>query len=410
MSARGLASLAAALVLALVAGDALAQSPAPTGVAKDQPAAPFAPAWAQFAGFDVFTKKECGRCHAVRGAGGNVGPDLARVSGDRSFFGIGASLWNHVPKMGPKMRESRIDRGRLTPVEASNLIAFLFAAQYAEESGTAGRGEKLFAAKCAGCHEVGGKGGRIGPALDRVQRANSPVSVAAAMWNHGPAMAGAMKEQRAPRPKLENRELLDIIAYIRTVSQDTGETEQVIPGTPERGRKLFADKQCAACHAVGGKGGRGGPDLGTGRHHVSLSEFATRMWNHQDGMAELAKTRGITLPTLSGQDMADVLSYLYVSRYFAPAGNAERGRALAKDKGCLGCHTVGAGAGKHGAGDFARSTVVKTAPGLIAGLWNHSRLMEQATAREGTAWPTLSGQELADLAAYLAGPHTGSRR
>jgi mono/diheme cytochrome c family protein len=294
-----------ALVVTLPAVDALAQSPA----AIDKPPAPFAPQWAQFAGFEVFAKKDCGTCHAVRGAGGTGAPDLARVAGDKSFLGIGASLWNHVPWMGAKMRARRMDRPRLSALEASNLIAFLFAAQYGEEAGNAARGATLFADRtCATCHTAGGKGGRMGPDLDQMKRANSPVSVAAAMWNHGPK-----------RPMLQTQELLDIIAHIRAVSRDIGETEQVIPGTPERGRKLFTEKKCATCHAVGGTGARVGPDLGTAGHHVSLSEFATRMWNHQDAMFERMKARRIELPQLTGQDMADVLSYLYVSRYFERA-------------------------------------------------------------------------------------------
>jgi mono/diheme cytochrome c family protein len=389
-----------ALGVLLLAVETFAQSP--TSRATDKPPAPFAPQWAQFAGFEVFAKKDCGKCHAVRGAGGTGGPDLARVAGDKSFFGIGASLWNHVPWMGSKMRAQRMDRPRLTALEASNLIAFLFTAQYGEESGNAANGAKLFADKtCASCHTAGGKGGRMGPDLDHMKRANSPVSVAAAMWNHGPTMAAAMVDQQAPRPMLETQELLDIVAHIRSVSRDTGETEQVIPGTPERGRKLFAEKKCATCHAVGGKGPRVGPDLGTAGHHVSLSDFATRMWNHQGAMIEKMKARRIALPELTGQDMADVLSYLYVSRYFDPVGSAERGRALAKDKGCLTCHTAGSGKGKHGAGDFARSNAVKTAGGLVAGMWNHSLRMEQATAQQSVEWPILTAQDMADLSAFF---------
>jgi mono/diheme cytochrome c family protein len=378
----------------------LAQTPTPSGP-SDKPAPPFAPSWAQFAGWEVFTQKDCGKCHAVRGVGGKVGPDLGRLQGGKSFFEVGAGLWNHLPKMGARMREMGIDRATLTPREAANLIAFLFAAQYGDESGNAAKGEKLFASKqCSTCHMIGGKGGRVGPELDKTRRALAPVSVAAAMWNHGPGMAEAMKTQGISRPALEDRELLDIITYLQDASTDTGESEQVIPGTPERGRALFTEKKCASCHAVGGRGPRVGPDLGTPGHHLSLTGFATRMWRHQPAMARQMEARKAEMPTLSGQDVADLLSYLYVSRYFEPAANADRGRAVAKEKGCLVCHSV-RGQGSKRAADLVKSQNVRTPQALIAGMWNHSRLMERAAAGQGVEWPTLTGQELSDLSAYL---------
>jgi mono/diheme cytochrome c family protein len=320
---------------------------------------------------------------------------------NESFFEIGAAIWNHLPKMGERMREMRIERGRLTPREASNLIAFIFTAQYADESGDAASGEKLFQSKgCVTCHAVGGKGGNVGPALDTIKRANSPVIVAAAMWNHGPKMIEAMKAKGIMRPTLDGKELVDIITYVQSVAKDTGETAQVAPGTPERGRKLFAEKKCVECHAVGGSAGKVGPDLGKPGHQGSLTQFASRMWTHEPAMAARMKQRGLDVPRLSGQEMADILAYLYVSRYFEQPASAERGRQLLQDKGCLGCHGA-KGKGETPAADFARSTVVRTAPGLVAGLWNHSRLMERATQKSNVTWPSLTGQELADMSAYL---------
>ena len=61
----------------------------------------------------------------------------------------------------------------------------------------------------------------------------------------------------------KRNELVDIIAFITTTARDPGgDTAQVVPGTPERGEKLFRDKQCAVCHTIGGKGGKVGPELG----------------------------------------------------------------------------------------------------------------------------------------------------
>jgi mono/diheme cytochrome c family protein len=335
--------------------------------------------------------------------GGKVGPDLARVPSGGGFYQLGAALWNHLPRMGERMREQRIERPALTAADVSNLLAFLFTAAYRDESGEPRSGEQLFAAKgCVQCHAVGGKGGGVGPALDALKGANSPVLVAAAMWNHGPRMAEAMKAKGLERPTFKGRELVDVIAYVVSAARDTAApTAQVIPGTPERGEKLFAEKSCAACHAVGGRGGKVGPPLGGRAHHVSLTDFAALMWNHGPAMWAKMKERGIEVPQLSGQEMADVVAYLYASHYFdAIAGKAPRGGQLVQGKGCVTCHSV-RGKGGTVAADFATSTVVGSPAGVIAAMWNHGPRMEGQAEKQAVSLPTLTGQELADITAYL---------
>jgi mono/diheme cytochrome c family protein len=375
--------------------------------AAQQTAQPFAPDWALLEGGRVYAAKGCGKCHAVRGYGGTGGPDLGRVESGKSFFDVGAAMWNHLPRMGARMREAGIDRERLSALEASNLLAFLFTVQYFDGSGDARRGETLFAAKrCVSCHAVGGRGGLVGPELDALKRANSPVLVAAAMWNHAPQMNEAFAQTGIARPMLEGKELLDLIAYVVAAGgSDRGQTQQVIPGTPARGRGLFTEKKCAACHAVGGKGPRIAPDLGRAGHHISLTEFAARMWNHAPAMTAKMKELKIDVPKLSGQEMADILAHLYTSRYFEPTASVGRGGELVQRKGCLGCHAV-AGKGAKVGGDFARSGVVGSPGAVIAAMWNHSWLMEMQAEKRQVPWPELRGAELADISAYLASVST----
>jgi mono/diheme cytochrome c family protein len=395
MRSARLALLTAIAALALCAGEAGAQQTA-------QSSEPFAPSWRMLAGFDVFAAKGCGQCHAIRGMGPVTGPDLARVKSGTGFFDIGAALWNHMPRMAAEMSQARIERPRLTPREAADLIAFVFTAQYNDESGDAKSGERLFAAKdCAQCHAVGSTaGGSVGPRLDPLKRANSPVIVAASMWNHGPQMAEAMKAKGIARPTLEGKELLDIIAYLTGAATDPGgDTSQVVPGTPARGEQLFGERRCATCHAVGGKGGRVGPDLGRAGHHVSLTAFAARMWNHGPKMWAAMKQRGLEVPKLSGQDMADVLAYLYTAHYFDPRASARRGQQLVGERGCTSCHSV-RGKGGTVAADFATSTVVGSPASVVAAMWNHGPRMESAAGTQ-RALPVLSGQDLADITAYL---------
>ena len=387
---------AALLLLMVTAAPARAQQP------PAAPAQPFAPAWAMLAGWDVFAKKGCGQCHSLRGAGPVTGPDLGRITTGTSFFDIGAAMWNHLPRMGERMRAARIDRPTLTAREMADLTAFVFTAQYYDEQGNPRAGERLFKAKaCVQCHAVGGGGGSDGPPLDTMKRANSPVLVAAAMWNHGPAMAEAMKAKGVARPALSPADLLDLIAYIVSTARDPGgETAQVVPGTPAHGEKLFGERHCATCHAVNGKGGRVGPALGPARHHVSLTAFAARMWNHGPAMWAKMKERGLEPPMLTGQDMADVLAYLFSAHYFDQRASAGRGSALVRDRGCTACHAVRGDGGK-AAADFATSTVVGSPASLLAAMWNHGPRMDAKAEAMAVVWPVLRGQDLADIAAYL---------
>ncbi|HEU4369067.1 MAG TPA: c-type cytochrome [Methylomirabilota bacterium] len=392
---RWIATAASMLLLVMTVAPARAQQAPP-------PTQPFAPAWGMLAGWDVFARKGCGQCHALRGFGPVTGPDLGRITSGTSFFDVGAAMWNHLPRMGERMRAARIDRPTLTAGEVADLAAFVFTAQYYDELGNPRTGDKLFTTKaCVQCHAVGGSGGAVGPPLDALKRANSPVLVAAAMWNHGPAMAEAMKAKGLTRPTLTPAEMLDVIAYVVTTAKDpAGETAQVVPGTPERGEKLFAERHCATCHAVGGKGGRVGPDLGTARQHVSLTAFAARMWNHGPAMWAKMKEHGLAVPRLSGQEMADILAYLFTAHYFDHRASAGRGGQVVRDRGCTSCHAI-RGVGGKAAADFATSTVVGSPSALIAAMWNHAPRMDAKAEATGVVWPVLKGQDLADIAAYL---------
>jgi mono/diheme cytochrome c family protein len=359
---------------------------------QERPPHPFAATWAD-AGGRVFTEKGCGLCHAIRGAGPTAGPELAQIE-RKGFFDIGAAMSNHL-------RGVAIPKPTLSADEVTSLIAFLFTLQYYDQPGDPKAGGEAFAAKgCVQCHEVGGKGGRRGPSLDFLKRANSPVLVAVALWNHGPEMAEAVETRGTPRPTFAGKELGDIVAFIGAAAKEgSGEPASVAPGVPERGEKLFKAKQCVQCHSVAGKGGKVGPELGKARqHHVSLTEFAALMWNHGPTMWARMQERGIQVPRLKGQDMADIVAYLYVSRYFDQEVSPSRGQQVLQDKGCLTCHAARGQGGRTGA-DLATYRAARSGPALIAALWNHPRYL-QKEQRE-VPWPLLTGQELADMAAFL---------
>ena len=354
------------------------------------------------AGARVFGEKGCGRCHAINGVGAKVAPDLGRLPRPRSFYDLAAAMWNHLPRMAERMRQLGMPRPTLDAREAGDLVAFLYTLSYFDPPGDPRAGQRLFTGKkCVVCHQVGGAGGVVGPNLDALGRYGSPIFVAAAMWNHGPGMAEAMRAKGVARPTFRDRELIDLIAYIRSASPGGGdEPLYVLPGRAEVGRRLFAENRCVDCHGPAGKGGRIGPDLAGRGVQRSLSEFAASMWNKAPAMTEAMRSRGIPVPQLSAEGMADIVAYLYAVRYFAVPGDAQRGARLTRDKGCLQCHTVRAPGGTAPT-DLARAVGLESSAAVVAALWNHSFAEDRGVAGRPRVWPELRPEEVANLEAYL---------
>ena len=244
-----------------------------------------------------------------------------------------------------------------------------------------------------------GAGGVVGPNLDHLQQFRSPIFVASAMWNHGPQMAEKMKERGIARPTFTAKELQDLIAYLAPA---TGGPEEgplyVLPGRAESGRQLFAEKRCVECHAVGGAGGRVGPDLVERGVRQSPTEFAATIWNKAPAMAAAMQSRGIALPQLTPEQMADIVAYLYSVRYFA-SGNVQQGYGVASQKGCLNCHALRGERGKT-ASDLTKAKGLDSPPAVLAALWNHT-LVTPTVSGKKLDWPGFTPQEMADLIAML---------
>jgi cytochrome c2 len=362
----------------------------------------FSPTQDPLAGSRVFATKGCTKCHAVNGAGGKVGPDLGRIPRPRSFYELAADMWNHLPKMGERMRELGIARPQMDPRETSDLIGFLYTLDYFDPPGNVEAGRRLFTdKKCVVCHQAGGTGGVVGPNLDFLQQFGSPILIAAELWNHGPAMAEAMRARGIARPTFKDTELRDLIAYLKAASQSRAEEPvYVLPGRADEGHRLFMDKGCILCHSVAGEGGRVGPDLAERGLHRSLTQFAAAMWNKAPAMMKEMKARAISVPRLQAREMADLVAYLYAVRYLAEPGDSKKGRELAAAKGCLGCHSVEAKGGKVGP-DLAKVKGLDSTAAVIAALWNHGFIMAERAERRQVAWPQFRPDEMGHLVAFL---------
>ena len=349
------------------------------------------------AGARVFDAAGCVKCHAIAGRGGRVGPDLSRAPRPRSFYDLASAMWDHLPRMTERMRQMGIARVTLDAREAGDLAAYLYTLHYFDKPGRAEVGKRLFAdKKCIVCHQVDGQGGTVGPSVDAFKRAISGLDVAAAMWNHGPPMAEAMRAHGIARPPLAAEELRDLLAFLSPATR-LGSV-QALAGSAEQGRTLFADKGCVHCHPVTGVGT--GPSLvGRGVRRTPI-EFAAALWNKAPAMVAARTPDMGTTSQLSGSDIADLVAYLDGAGYFAGSGSISRGWRVLADKGCLTCHGVHGERDKP-ASDLTRAKAMGSRAAVLASLWNHTTVTAAAPGGGRAGWPTIRPQEMADLVALL---------
>jgi len=394
--------LAVGLVLFAGAGPAAEIRPASAGHESLSVLLPGNP----LEGSRLFTGKGCLGCHAVHGVGGASGPDLGRGILNRPLLEIAGVMWNHSPGMEHVFQEKRIARPRFEAPEMASLLSFLYYLGSLDPPGDAMVGARLFRQKgCQICHSLAGKGGSIGPELDKYSRYASPLYLTAALWKRGQAMAEKMQEKRVPRPTFEGNDIPDLLAFIRSAGEGT-ERVYIPPGNPKRGEELFTEKRCVECHSVRGHGGKVGPDLGI-KLKGSLMRIAGTLWNHGPRMWAKMAERGIQVPSLSEVEMADLISYLYFFQFIDPPGDAGRGQAVYREKRCGTCHAL-RGVGEKVGPDLATVEKLDTPLAVITEMWNHASKMEEKMTEENVAWPVLKGGEMADLIAHLLSVRGGA--
>jgi mono/diheme cytochrome c family protein len=352
-------------------------------------------------GQTLFAQKSCVKCHAVRGAGGRIGPDLGRKAARNSYYEIASVMWNHSQGMTGKMAEYRITPPTFRDQELSDLIAFLYFLNYFDEPGDPRVGKTLFTGKhCIRCHKVGGEGGETGPPLDALNRGVSPLSIGQALWNHGPAMVSAIEASGLEVPKFEGNEIIDLIAYIRIHGTRQSARRFQSPGDPEKGRAVFQAKGCSACHEIFGEEPGVGPDLGRAELRGSVTQIAGRMWNHWPEMSRTMQKVGMSVPQFEGDELLDLFAFVYIARYQGQEGLPDRGRAVFEGKGCSVCH------GAEGKGlvgpDLQRATTGQSKESIMQSMWNHAPGMGAVLEAQNLSWARLSAQELADLLAFLS--------
>ncbi len=349
-------------------------------------------------GWREFYDRKCVECHAVWDQGGRVGPDLGRIRADRLTDGqLAGVMWNHIPKMLGKMRETGHPPVTLSQEEMADLFALIFFVRQLDEPGDPVRGESILRAKgCSECHQTRATGESIGPDLARWGRYANPIVWAQLMWEHAPVMEEAMRRSGIKWPKLDGADLVHIVAYVRSTGT-SGEKIYLSPGSPVRGRTLFQEKKCHQCHPGTG------PDLAAAGLPASVGALASRMWNHSPLMMQMMIAQDVSRPPLTAQELADIVAYVLALGSVDRAGDPARGEKLFDQKGCAQCHQQNSKGSaprlsKSGLGSEIGPVYMATA------MWNHGETMLERMTEAGLAWPVFHDQEMIDLLAFLNVP------
>ncbi len=142
----------------------------------------------------------------------------------------------------------------------------------------AAAGKKIFEENCQVCHGGDARGGR-GPAL-----AAGNFQHGAEDWQIFINIQKGIPGTQMPASDMGNEQVWQLVTYLRSLSGVRLE-EEVIPGNPAAGEKIFAGKGgCAVCHQVNGRGGRLGPDLSAvGRWTAKVLREAILNPNSREG-------------------------------------------------------------------------------------------------------------------------------
>lgn len=244
-----------------------------------------------------FINSVCSNCHSIGIYGNKKGISLDDLKVHMSPSGLASLLWNHGPKMRHQVSLVNIKWPVLKGDELSGLSEFLMDFSNSKEGkktfsliGSPVKGQKIFLQyKCGTCHSPEN--------FNNVKHKNV-LEIAAAMWNAGPRMWGAMAEKGINIPEFSPEEFVNVTVYLYF----TGYPGQ--KGNKISGRNIFT-RNCSQCHTVGP-----GPSLDEIKGKYNPLEFMLTIWNHTENMHEIAKEKGVSWPKFLGYEMNDLIEFM----------------------------------------------------------------------------------------------------
>jgi mono/diheme cytochrome c family protein len=104
-----------------------------------------------------------------------------------------------------------------------------------------------------------------------------------------------------PPPRLERDDMRRIASCLWQ--------EQLLTqsGNPAHGKRVFSEKNCAACH---NDASSGAPSLSGRKGAFSAVTMVATLWRHGPQMLEGMKEKGIQWPRFTAEQMSDLIAYV----------------------------------------------------------------------------------------------------
>jgi mono/diheme cytochrome c family protein len=249
-------------------------------------------------GKQIFDARHCSECHGITTSKAAGAPPVEKWESLADPTVLVQQMWNHGGQMRQAYAQKKLRWSPLTSQELRDMLVYLQGlpetralvtafAFPASESGSA-----LFQSKgCVECHK-----GKL--ALENRLRNQNLTDIAVDMWNHQSSM-------KQPSPNLSQEEMRQILGYVWTKQYFRGS------GDAERGKKVFAEKNCATCH---NNPASGAPSLAKGPDGYSDITMISALWEHGPRMLELMTERKLPWPRFTAPQMADLIAYLNALR------------------------------------------------------------------------------------------------
>jgi cytochrome c2 len=214
------------------------------------------------------------------------------------------------------------------------------------------------------------------------------------MWNHSGKMYGEMERAGINWPNLSSQNVVDLIAYFRSLPEARSQSAAFQPGDPELGRITF-ESRCESCHSFGTRTAVRKIDLLKTPGPHTMTDYAAAMWNHAPLMHKRA---GSDFPILVPGEMGNLVAYLFAQRYFFEEGDTALGAIVFKSKNCVLCHEQQR---QTGAPDLRLATERYSPITMSSAVWRHGPAMFEKMGQQNIGWPQFSGPEMSNLIAYL---------
>ena len=246
-------------------------------------------------GKQAFAARHCAECHGITSSPVAAAPPVVKWESLADPMALAQQMWNHGGRMRVEFSKKKLAWSQITAQELTDIQVYL--QNLPETRALAGNfmfgpsepGGKLFVSKgCSGCH--------TGPkmALENRLHNQTLTEIAVDMWNHQPKM-------KDPPPELSQEEMRQIISYIWARQYFSGD------GSSDRGKRVFAEKNCATCH---NDPASGAPKLAKGKDAYSDITMVSALWDHVPRMLELMNEKKLAWPRFTAQQMTDLIAYL----------------------------------------------------------------------------------------------------